>query len=249
MSLVRQRTANILSLQNLYNRYTGQKISCNAIKTMQLDSLKNVFKTEHVVYSAQTTLYIIKYLSIRIEEIEKKVMQSIKLKEEFNKLLTIPGVGKILALTIALETGDIKRFQKVGNYSSYCRCVQSIRFSNEKKKGENNRKNGNKYLAWAFIEAANYAIRYYPAVKQFYQRKLASTNKIVAIKAIAHKLARAAYFVMKDKVDFCMERAFGPVKIKVASANHFQGLDIKPTDLIGKLMQPKLAMINHCFRP
>lgn len=224
MALVRQRTANILSLQNLWNRSTGQKISCNAIKTMCSNSLKNIFKTEHVVHSAQTTLYVIKYLTLRIKETEKKVLQSIKLKEEFNKLLTLPGVGNILALTIALETGDIKRFQEVGNYSSYCRCVQSIRFSNEKKKGENNRKNGNKFLAWAFIEAANHAISHYPEVKRFYQRKLASTNKIVAIKATAHKLARAAYFVMKNKVEFSMEKAFGPVKIKVAAANQSKGV-------------------------
>ena len=69
-------------------------------------------------------------------------------------LLTIPGIGNILGLTIMLEVGDIGRFPKVGDYSSYCRCVESKRLSNGKKKGENNKKNGNKYLAWAYVEAA-----------------------------------------------------------------------------------------------
>ncbi len=75
-------------------------------------------------------------------------------------------------------------------------------------------------MAWAFVEAANYAVRLYPEVKKFYQKKAAATNKIIAIKATSHKLARAAYFVMRDKVDFSMDRAFGAIKNKVAAANH-----------------------------
>ena len=74
-------------------------------------------------------------------------------------LLTIPGIGKILGITIMLEGGDIGRFDKVGNYSSYCRCVKSEKLSNKKKKGEGNRKNGNRYLAWAYVEAAHFCIR------------------------------------------------------------------------------------------
>ena len=84
----------------------------------------------------------------------------------------------------------------------YCRCVESKRLSNAKKKGENNRKNGNKYLGWAFIEAANFAIRYHDRIKRYYQRKRSRTNGIVAIKACAHKLARASYYVQRDQVTF-----------------------------------------------
>jgi hypothetical protein len=69
-------------------------------------------------------------------------------------------------------------------------------------KGLNNRKNGNVYLSWAYIEAANFAKRYFPSARAFYQRKLAKNNKIVAVKALAHKLARASYFVLKNQVDF-----------------------------------------------
>ena len=74
-----------------------------------------------------------------------------------------------------LEVGDIDRFPTVGDYSSYCRCVKSERFSNGKKKGNGNRKNGNKYLAWAYIEAANFAIRYCPYSKTLPTQK--SQNK------------------------------------------------------------------------
>jgi len=103
----------------------------------------------------------------------------------------VTGIGKILALTIILETGEIGRFAKVGHFASCARCVDAQRFSNGKKKGANNAKCGNPYLAWAFVEAVNFAIRYSPRIKRFFDRKCARTNKIVAFKACARKLARA----------------------------------------------------------
>ncbi len=122
--------------------------------------------------------------------------------------MTMPGIGNILGLTIMLEVGDINRFAKVSNYSSYCRCARSERLSNKKKKGEGNRKNGNKYLSWAYVEAANFAKRYYQEVQSFYQRKKAKKNGIVAIKALSNKLARASYYVMRDQVPYDMNRLF-----------------------------------------
>lgn len=83
------------------------------------------------------------------------------------------------------ETGDINRFPDVGNYASYCRCVGSTRLSNGKQKGTGNRKNGNKHLSWAYVEAANFAVWFYPYIKKYYQKKTSKTNKIVAIKTVA----------------------------------------------------------------
>jgi len=105
----------------------------------------------------------IKVLSSHIERIERKVLQSLKPRPEYQMLLTVPGIGPVIAWTIVLETGDLSRFASVGHFASYCRCVDSKRTSNEKKKGENNVKNGNAYLAWAFFEAAHFAIQYLPA--------------------------------------------------------------------------------------
>ena len=85
-----------------------------------------------------------------------------------------------MATTIMLETGTIERFAQVGNFASYARCVDSARYSNGKKKGEGNRKNGNRYLAWAFVEAAHFALRYNAAAKRFYEGKKAQTNAVVA---------------------------------------------------------------------
>lgn len=80
--------------------------------------------------------------------------------------------------------------------------------SNGKKKGEGNTKCGNKYLAWAFVEAAHFAARHYDAPQRFLQRKSCQRPYVVAIKALAHKLARASYYVMKDNVEFDERRLF-----------------------------------------
>lgn len=209
LMLVRQRTAHILSFQSLYNRQIGCRFRGGDVKRLEEDDIDELFDSDYVVLSAKANISTMGFLKRKIEEIERVVLSAMKLLPEFQKLETVTGIGEILGLTISLETGDISRFSKVGNFSSYCRCVSSQRLSNEKKKGENNRKNGNKYLAWAFVEAANYAKRYCPYARKFYQRKATKVNKIVAIKALAHKLARASYFVMRDRVDYDPQRAFG----------------------------------------
>jgi len=137
------------------------------------------------------------------------VLEVIKPTPRHQELKTLCGVGDVLAPTIALETGEIERFKSVGNYSSYCRVVESRRESNERKKGEGNKKCGNRYLAWAFSEAAHFAVRYNDRARRFFDRKAARRNRMVAIRAVAHKLARAAYFVQRDKVPFDAMKLFG----------------------------------------
>jgi transposase len=107
-----------------------------------------------------------------------------------------------------VETGSIDRFPKVGNYVSYCRKVPATWMSNSKAKGKGNKKNGNKYLAWAYSEAAEFARRYDPYARAYYNRKMAKTNFMVAHSALAHKLARAAYYVIKDQVAFDPHKLF-----------------------------------------
>ena len=136
------------------------------------------------------------------------VKKRAELRPEFRQLLTVIGIGETLGLTIALETGDIRRFPSVGQYSSYCRSVGSGRLSNGKKKGKGNPKNGNKYLAWAFVEAAAFAIRFNDLARKFYQRKAAKTKPVVGRKALANKISRACYYIMRDNVPFDNERLF-----------------------------------------
>jgi len=201
MMLVQHRTSYILSLQSLVNRNTGQKLKGDEAKKMGAGELKNMFSDKHLIMSAQSNCNAMEFLDSQIGAIEKAVIKEVKLRYPFERLLTVPGIGNILGTTIMLETGDINRFQSVSNYSSYCRCVSSKRVSNGKKKGENNKKNGNKYLAWAYVEAANFMKRYSPEARSWHQRKVSKTNQIVATKALSNKVARACYFIVKDQTD------------------------------------------------
>ena len=206
--LVRQKTANLLSIQNLYSRNTGWSLSANRIKKLTSEQVDGVFTLGDVGLAVKANLSVMRCLEAEIKTLEQVVKGRAKLKPAFRYLLTVSGIGQTLALTIMLETGDIRRFPSVGNFASYCRCVGSEKISNGKRKGKSNTKNGNKYLSWAFVEAANFAIRYEPLIARFYQRKKAKTHAVVAIKAVAHKLSRACYYVMRDEVPFDVGRAF-----------------------------------------
>ncbi len=207
--LVRLRTTNILSIHNLYSRNTGARLATNAVKHLTRERLEQRFGDENLVLAIDSNRRIMQALDEQIGVLEQAVLAQAKLDPRYRYLLSVEGVGKILALTIMLETGDIARFEKVGNFTSYCRCVDSTRWSNGKKKGKGNSKNGNKYLSWAFVEAANFAVRYHERAKRYYPLKMAATKRVVAIKALAHKLARASYYVMRDQVPFDPNKMYG----------------------------------------
>jgi transposase len=207
--LVRHKVSHILSIQNLFSRNTGVRWSANRIRTLKPEQVDDALVDPVLALAVKSNLTVYGCLVQQIRLLEAVVTKQVELKPAFQQLQTVDGIGNILALTIMLETGDIGRFSKVGNYASYCRCVGSTRLSNGKKKGKGNTKNGNKYLSWAYVEAANFAIRYNSRIKRFYQRKRAKTNGIVALKAVAHKLARACYYIMRDQTPFQVEKAFG----------------------------------------
>lgn len=207
LQMVRHRVTHMLSAQNQIWRTTGLNVTSKPIKQADF-SLLNMINDRHVKMAIKSNLMIIQALNQQVDELEHTVLQQIKLKPEFLSLLTIDGIGKILGMTIMLEIGDIHRFPSVGNFSSYARCVDSSRISNGKRKGANNRKNGNKYLSWAFVEAAHCIIRHNKTAHKFYQRKRAQKNGALATKALAHKLARAAYHVIRNQEPFKLDLLF-----------------------------------------
>jgi transposase len=161
------------------------------------------------VLAVTSSLAVLDCLRQQIKTLEQAVMQRLKHAPAYEQLLTVNGIGAILAQTIVLETGHIGRFPTVGNYASYCRCVKSTKISNGKRKGQGNVKNGNPYLEGAYMEAAQFAIRFSPTVQRFYQRKQAKSHLMVARKAVAHKLSRACYYIMRDLVPVDVHKAFG----------------------------------------
>src|SRR4030095_13146668 len=186
--LVRQHTANVLSLQNILVRNTGARLSSPQIQALSVAELTQLLPEAEQALAVRSGLAVLHTLSQQIKTLEKTVTKHLKHTPAYQQLLTVDGIGSILAQTITLETGDMRRFPTVGQYASYCRCVQSTKVSNGKRKGQGNTKNGNKYLGWAYMEAAQFANRYKPRVTRFYQRKQAKAHVIVARKAVGDTL-------------------------------------------------------------
>ena len=207
--LVRLRTSLILSLQSNVQRNRAYHLTSNEIKGCQISTILKFFQAHACLeLTGKVGKATIDFLSERIKEVEKQVRAFFKPYKPYKQLLTIPGVGDILAFTILLETGSMGRFKKVGNYVSYCRKVSSRWTSNGKVKGKGNKKNGNRYLAWAFSEAAEYARRYNVFCRAFYNKKLSKKHPMVARNALANKLARAAYYIMRNEVAFDTTKLF-----------------------------------------
>jgi transposase len=213
MGLVHQRTSLMLSLKSLHTRMTGRDLSTGRIKALTPQEGEKLFAHPADQLITRLDLRLVEQLGRSIEEIEARILASVKHLPDYQVLQTMPGVGKILGLTITLETVDPQRFASPGDYASYCRCVDSRRMSNGKKKGENNGKCGNKYLAWAFVEAAQFARRHDPACRKFHDRKSAQVNGIVATKALACKLAKAAWHMMSGNQPYDGGRIFPKVKM------------------------------------
>jgi transposase len=209
MTLVHHRTALMLSFKSLYTRTTGREMTLGELKDLEIKEAQELYDHPANQLIAGVQIKHIEQLSESIEKIEKVVLASARELPSYPKLTTLPGVGRILGMTITMEVGEVKRFAEAGHFASYCRTVEAQRTSNSKKKGENNSKCGNKYLAWAFVEAANFARRYDEQCRKWFDRKAAKTSNVVATKALACKLAKAAWHLMAEGTDYDSKRMFG----------------------------------------
>jgi len=213
-NLVHQRTALFLSFKSLYTRTTGQPMPLSQLKGMEPKEGKDLYEHPANQLIAQVQLEHIEALDRSISRIEKAVLGCARQIALYPRLLTLPGVGKILGMTITMEVGDIARFRTDGDFASYCRTVDSRRLSNGKQKGQNNPKCGNKYLSWAFVEAANFAKRSDEDCRRWYDRKKARTSTVLATKALACKLAKAAWHVMAKETNYDARRMFPELALK-----------------------------------
>lgn len=208
LRFVQQSVTLLHSIQSLWCRMTGKTLSANAFRALDAAAIARAFPDPIVHVGALARINAWKALQAEVETTERCVLAHQADRPGLALLKTAPGIGKVLGLTALLETGPIARFARVGDYASYCRMVDSVRLSNGKKKGQGNRKCGNRFLCWAYIEAAHHALRHEP-VRLWYQRKLAKSNLVKARKAVAHKIARGCYHVLRERTPFDMARAFG----------------------------------------
>jgi len=206
--LVRKKSSLLLSMHGAFECRTGRRVKANDLAQWSAADIEAALGDPTTSLGITCLQEPMQAIDEQIRSLEKVVLKRARLREEFALLQTVWGAGKVLALTIMYEVGAIARFASVGDFASYCRCVKTDRLSNGKRKGAGNRKNGNPYLSWAFSEVAHYAARYYEQAQRYFQRKRAATNGIIANRALAHKLARASYHVMRDQVPFDPHRLF-----------------------------------------
>lgn len=207
---VEERMSQYLSLKSSLCRYTGKNFSRDFIYKLTPRALSVVIPKDHdLSFLLKRQLGLIHFITRQIHDIEKRVHEKVKLKPDFEKIKTVPGIGLILGLTIMLETGDINRFKKAGHYTSYSRAAKAQRLSNDKKKHDNNSKNGNKYLSWAFVEAAHKMIACCEPAMKYYQRKKSKVNGALATKSLAAKISKAVYYILKEQKDFDITKMFG----------------------------------------
>jgi len=207
--VVRQQTANVLRLHNILVRNTGVRLSAKRMHALTREEVERLLPEPEHVLAVTSSLAVVHCLGHQIKALAKLVHKRLQHTPAYEQLQTVDGSGTILAQTIVLETGDIGRFSTVGNDAAYCRCVRSTQISHGKRKGQGNVNHGNPYLAWASREAAQFAIRCSPQVQRLYQRKQRKSHLMIARQAVAHKLARAGYDIMRDLVSFDVHKAFG----------------------------------------
>lgn len=193
-----------------YGFYGYSQATIKSLTEEQLDR-----HLEHFATQAGCHLEVqrIRFYSKQIKILENIILSSVSDDRCFELLQTIPGVGKILALTILYEAGDIDRFQSVKHFCSYARVVPGVAQSSGVSKRGRGSKQGNPHLKWAFCQAAALSVRYNTGIRKFRQRHLArrrsKAKKLVTLCIVAHKLAIAAYNVLKNRVPFKQELMFG----------------------------------------
>src|SRR4051812_37016446 len=149
MQLVQCCTTQVLAVENIMARQLGWRMTSNQVKRLTADTIDSMPLAADVGLAMKANVAVIATLQSQIEVLERRLQERVKPRPQYGLLSSVPGIGQALATVIFLETGPIERFADVGNFASYARCVDSVLTSN-RKKGEGNVKNGNKYLAWAF---------------------------------------------------------------------------------------------------
>jgi transposase len=158
----------------------------------------------------RTDLVIIHHLKLEIKRLEAKILKLARARNStaLNILRTLPGAAKVLPLTILYEIHDIRRFPTVQRFCSYARLVKCLAISEGKIYGIQGAKIGNPYLKWAFSEMVPHAVAAYPQIKKYVERMTSKFNKGKAYSLMAHKLGRAAYFMLKRKEVFDIDKLF-----------------------------------------
>lgn len=182
-------------------RLVQQRTAC----LRRIDSIRVKFNTTAVPDPYRFQLSVLEHtrdtFTNQILALEKSLHPVLIPNDDIQRLLAIPGIGKLTAFTIYLEIDGIERFACDKHFFSYCRLVPAADNSNRRVRHRSS-KDGNKYLKIAFTEAAVHAIQFYPEYKGFYQRLARRTHQAVARTIVAKELARIVYYLLKNKTPY-----------------------------------------------
>lgn len=210
--VVRLRAEEYGSLRRLLFRYGILEHDRNEIKRTIEDDIQRWFRDPLVRVHASQELERIGLYTEQIRRLEGIVLRVAKDRPEYHRLITVPGIGTILAITVLYEVGDISRFQSSRHFSSYCRVVPGVAQSGTSLRRGRGSKQGNHHLKWAFSQAAVYSVRCYPNIRRHFDRHLmrhrGKGRKLIAYNIIAHKLAQAVYYVLRDGTCYREELLF-----------------------------------------
>ena len=217
-ALLRQRLFFVWQRADLLARIQSHQLAHNRTPIKQTRRNRDPWAAQLLAHedhpirqlALQNELAMIKHYDQQIFQLEEQLQRQAKqiAAREYALLQTLPGIGENLGMTILCEIGDIGRFPTVKDFVSYCRLVKGTVASAGKIKGLRGAKLGNPYLRWAFGEAAVIAKRDHHLIGPLAQSLEArfQGNKFKANTVLALKLARAAYFMLKNKTVFDPER-------------------------------------------
>jgi len=206
--LVHKRSELMAHIQNTGSQYNLPSFG-RIDRKPRREGLALRFANPSVRLSIQTNLNLIDAHDQQIKTLETYLERTVKIDDtqSFHRLKTVPGIGKILALTLLYEIHDIGRFPQVGNFQSYARLVKCAHESAGKKCGSGGKKIGNVHLKWAFSEAAVLMLRESDNAKHFVEKKAKQHGKAKALSILAAKIGRAVYW-MQRRDDFFEEKKF-----------------------------------------
>jgi transposase len=206
--LMRKRSELLAHVQNTNSQYNLPEIGKNIAYKANRDGVAERFPDPAVQKSIEVDLALITYYDELLTDLELSIVSRAKQHDAntFYRLRSIPGVGKILALVLLYEIHDIRRFPSVQDFASYCRLVKCAKESAGKRYGTSGKKIGNAYLKWAFSEAAVLFLRNNEPGQKFLARLEKKHDKGKALIILAHKLARAVYYMLKRETVFDMNK-------------------------------------------
>ncbi|MGH8071086.1 MAG: IS110 family transposase [Candidatus Entotheonellia bacterium] len=206
MYFMRQRAALLVHVQNTNSQYNLPEIGKKLAYKGNREGVAERFADPAVHKSIEVDLALIDSYDRLLSELELAIVKTAKQHDAntFYRLQSVPGIGKILALVLLYEIHDLQRFPRVQEFVSYCRLVKCAKESAGKRYGTSGTKIGNAYLKWAFSEAAVLFLRANPRGQKYLARLEKKHGKGKALTVLAHKLARAVYYMCKRATAFDM---------------------------------------------